>query len=97
MAVFLIGGIEVSIIFFDKNVWVDIIIRILLILLIAFFIEKKIKSSIRGFSYYVENELERFSVTVMIISILFSIGFILNPNVKEQTPYRFFQISMKFF
>lgn len=97
MAVFLIGGIEVSIIFFDKNVWVDIIIRILLILLIAFFIEKKIKSSIRGFSYYVENELERFSVTVMIISILFSIGFILNPNVKEQTPYRLFRISMKFF
>lgn len=97
MAVFLIGGIEVSIIFFDRNVWADIIVRILLILLIAFFIEKMIKSSIRGFGYYVENELDRFSVTVMIISILFGIGFILNPNVKEQTPYRLFQIVMNFF
>lgn len=97
LAVFLIGGIEVSIIFFGRNVWADIITRILLILLIAYFIEKKIKSSIRGFGYYVENELDRFSVTVMIISILFGIGFILNPNVKEQTPYRLFQIVMNFF
>ena len=86
-----------SIIFFGRNVWADIITRILLILLIAYFIEKKIKSSIRGFGYYVENELDRFSVTVMIISILFGIGFILNPNVKEQTPYRLFQIVMNFF
>lgn len=97
LAVFLLGGIEVSVIFFDRNVWVDIITRILLILLMAFFIEKKIKNSIRGFGYYVENELDRFSVTVMIISILFGIGFILNPNIKEQTPYRLFQIAMNFF
>ncbi len=97
LAVFLIGGIEVSIVFFGRNVWADIITRIVLILLIALFIEKKIKSSIRGFGYYVENELDRFSVTVMIISILFGIGFILNPNVREQTPYRLFQIAMNFF
>lgn len=97
LAVFLIGGIEVSVIFFDKNVWADIITRILLILFMALFIEKRIKQSIRGFGDYVENELDKFSVMVLIISILFGIGFILNPNVREQTPYRLFQIIMNFF
>ena len=97
LAVFLIGGIEVSVIFFDKNVWADIITRILLILFMALFIEKRIKQSIRGFGDYVEKELDKFSVMVLIISILFGIGFILNPNVREQTPYRLFQIIMNFF
>lgn len=97
MAVFVIGGIEASIIFFDRNVWADIFVRILLIGILALFTDKKIKAAIRGFSYYVENELDQFSVAVMIISILFGIGFIMNPNVKEQTPYRLFQIVMNFF
>lgn len=97
MAVFLVGGIEVSVIFFNRNVWADIISRILLILLMALFIDRKVKSSIRGFGNYVENELDRFSAAVMIICILFGIGFILNPNIKEQTPYRLFQIVINFF
>lgn len=97
LAVFLIGGIEVSVLFFNRNVWADIITRIILILLMVFFINRKIKDSIRGFGYYVENELDRFSIAVMIISILFGIGFILNPSIKEQTPYRLFQIMMNFF
>lgn len=97
LAVFLIGGIEVSIIFFDRNVWADIVARILLILLMALFIEKRIKKSIRGFGHYVENELDRFSVMVLIISLLFGIGFILNPSIRDQTPYRLFQIVMNFF
>ncbi|MDE6606863.1 MAG: GHKL domain-containing protein [Lachnospiraceae bacterium] len=98
LAVFLIGGIEVAVIFFDGNIWADIVTRVILILLIALFIEKKIKHSIRGFEYYVENELDRFSVTVMIISILFGIIFILNPNIlKDQAPYRLLQIVVNFF
>lgn len=97
LAIFLIGGIEISIIFFDRNVWADIAVRILLILLMALFIEKRIKESIRGFGNYVENELDRFSVMVMIISLLFGIGFILNPNIRERTPYRLFQILVNFF
>ena len=97
LAVFLIGGIEVSILLYDRKVWADIAARSLLILLMAYFIDRKIKDSIRGFGYYVEHELDRFSVSVMIISILFGIGFILNPNVKDQTPYRLFQIVMNFF
>lgn len=96
LAVFVIGGIEIAVIFFHSNVWADIVIRILLISLMAFFIEKKIKKSIQGFGYYVENELDRFSVIVMIICILFGIGFILNPNYREQTPYRLFQIVINF-
>lgn len=97
LAVFLIGGIEVAVLFFDRNVWADIVARIVLILLMAVFIDKKVKGAIRGFGECVENELDRFSVTVMIISILFGIGFILNPNTQEQTPYRLFQILMNFF
>ncbi len=97
LAVFLIGGIEVAVIFFHRNVWVDIIIRILLILFMAVFIDKKIKDSIRKFGDYVEHEMDRFSAAVMIISILFGIGFILNPSIKIQTPYRLFQVIINFF
>lgn len=97
LAVFLIGGIEISVIFFDRNVWADIIVRILLIFLMSVFIERKIKKSIQEFALYVENELDAFSVTVMIISILFGLGFILNPNVKERTLYRLFQFAINFF
>lgn len=97
LAVYLIGGIEISIIFFHRNVWADIAARVFLILVIALFIEKRIKKSIRGFGDYVENELDRFSVMVLIISLLFGIGFILNPKIHDQTPYRLFQILMNFF
>lgn len=97
LAVFLIVGIEVAIIFFHGNLWADIVTRVILIVLIAYFIEKKIKNSIRGFGYYVENELDRFSAAVMLISILFGIGFILNPAIKDQTPYRLFQLMVNFF
>lgn len=97
LAVFLIGGIEVSVLLFHRNVWADIITRMILILVMVLFIDRKIKNSIREFGYYVENELDRFSVAVMIISLLFGIGFILNPNIREQTPYRLYQIMMNFF
>ncbi len=96
LAVFLIGGLEVAIIFFDRNVWADIITRILLILLMTFLIEKKLKGSIRDFSDYVEKEVDKFSVAVMVISILFGIGFILNPNVRDATGYRLYQIVTNF-
>ncbi len=96
LAVFLIGGLEVAMIFFARNIWADIVTRIILILLMAFFIEKKLKSSIKGFGDYVENEVDKFSVAVMVISILFGIGFILNPNIKEATPYRLYQIITNF-
>lgn len=97
LAVFLIGGIEVSVIFFDRNVWADIIVRMILIVVMAYFIDRKIKGPIREFGYYVEQELDRFSVGVMIISILFGIGFILNPHLNDMTPFRLFQVLMNFF
>ena len=96
LAVFLIGGLEVSIIFFDRNVWADIITRVILILLMAVVIEKKLRSTIRGFGDYVEKEVDKFSVAIMIISILFGIGFILNPNLKVATGYRLYQIITNF-
>lgn len=96
MAVFLVGGLEIAIVFFNRNVWADIIIRILIILLMTFLIEKKLKRSIRDFSDYVEKEVDRFSVAVMIVSILFGIGYILNPNICVTTPQRLYQIVDKF-
>lgn len=96
MAVFMIIGIEVSIIFFARNIWIDITARILSIFLMAVFINTKIKSSIRGFGYYVEHEVDRFSVIVMIICILSGIGYVLSQNGLEQTPYRLYQIVLNF-
>lgn len=97
LSVFLIGGIEIAVLFFNRNVWADIVCRMVILGLIAWFINKKLKSTIRGFSGYVENELDRFSVAVMMLSLFFGIGFILNPRVNEQTPYRLMQIAMNFF
>ncbi|MCM1056603.1 MAG: GHKL domain-containing protein [Firmicutes bacterium] len=96
LAVFLVCGLEVSIIFFDRNVWADIITRILLILVMVLFMEKKLKSSMKGFGDYVEKEVDKFSVAAMIICILLGIGFILNANIKEATPFRIYQIVVNF-
>jgi len=96
LAVFMIGGLETAILFFDRNIWVDIVTRVILILLMALILEKKLKSSIRGFGDYVEKEVDKFSVAIMIISILFGIGFILNPNLRDLTPYRLYQIGTNF-
>ncbi len=96
LAAFLIGGLETAIIFFDRNIWADIIMRIILILLMTFFIEKRLKNSIKGFSDYVEREVDKFSVAAMIISILLGIGFILYPNLNVETPHRLYQIAVNF-
>ncbi len=96
LAVFLVGGLEVAIIFFDRNIWADIITRIVLILLMTFFIDKKLKDSLKGFSEYVEKEVDKFSVAVMIICILLGIGFILNPNINQSAPFRLYQIVVNF-
>ncbi len=97
LAVFLIGGIEISVLFFHRNLWADIVARVILILLMAHMIKKYVKNSMRGFNLYVEQELDHFSVMVMILSVLFGIGFIMKPGVLEHTPYRLFQISVNFF
>ncbi len=95
MAAFVIGGLEISIIFFDRNVWADIIARILLFLLMALLLDRYVKESIKGFGDYVENEADHFSVAAMVICILFGIGYILNPTLnKEMTPQRIYQILM---
>ncbi|MCM1540745.1 MAG: GHKL domain-containing protein [Blautia sp.] len=96
LAVFLIGGLETAIIFFNRNVWADIITRILLILLMTLLIERRLKNTIRAFSTYVEKEVDKFSVAFMIISILLGIGFILNPNLRDATPYRIYQVVINF-
>lgn len=93
MAVFVIAGLEISIIFFDRNVWVDIIVRILVISLMMWLLDKYVKKSIQGFGNYIEKEVDRFSVAVMLICLLLGIGYILNPALnREMTPTRIYQI-----
>ena len=97
MAVFVIGGLEVSVLFFDRNVWADIIVRILIIGLSAWLIERYVQKSIQGFGNYIEKETDRFSVAVMIICILLGIGYILNPSLnREMTLARIYQIITNF-
>ena len=97
MAVFLIGGLEISILFFHRNIWADILVRMVLICLIAFLMNKYVKESMQGFGRYVEQEADTFSVTTMILCILFGIGFILNPGLnREVTPHRIYQVVINF-
>ncbi len=93
MSAFVIGGLEISIIFFNRNVWADIISRIVLILVIAFLLDKFVRESMKGFGDYMENEADHFSVAIMVICILLGIGYILNPTLnKEVTPQRLYQV-----
>ncbi|MCM1268378.1 MAG: ATP-binding protein [Bacteroidales bacterium] len=97
LAVFLVGGLEVSILFFERNVWADIITRILLIILIAFLLHKYVRKHMRDFGSYVEKELDQFSVVGMIVCLLFGIGYILNPALnREMTPHRIYLILINF-
>lgn len=98
MSVFVIGGLEVSMLFFDSNIWADIISRILLIFVIRFLLHKYVRESMKGFGDYVEKEADHFSVVAMIICILLGIGYILNPSLsKELTPHRIYQVVTNFF
>lgn len=97
LAVFLIGGIEISVIFFNGDIWADIIVRIIIIITMSYFMNKYLKESIKKFSIYVQEEMDRLSVAIMIISLVFGIGYILNPGRMEHTIYRLFQIIINFF
>lgn len=93
MSVFVIGGLEISIIFFNRNIWADIVSRLGLSLVIAFLLGRYVKGSMKEFGDYVENEADHFSVALMVICILFGIGYILNPTLnREMTPQRIYQI-----
>lgn len=97
MAVFVVGGLEISILFFESNVWADIIARILLIALIIFLLNTYVKESIKGFGDYVEKETDKISVAAMTICILFGIGYILNPGLNNgMTLLRIYQILLNF-
>lgn len=97
MSVFVIGGLEISILFFDRDIWADIVSRVVLIGIIAFLLDKYVRESIQEFGNYVEKEADKFSVVVMMICILLGIGYILNPSLnKEMTPHRLYQFVINF-
>ena len=97
MAVFVISGLETSVLFFDRNIWIDIIVRILLIGLMAWWLNKYVQKSIQGFGDYIEKEADKFSVVIMIICILLGISYILNPALnQEMTSHRIYQMAINF-
>lgn len=97
MSVFVIGGLEISVILFERNIWADIISRIMLILVIAFLLDRYVRKSIKGFGDYVEAEVDKFSIATMVVCILFGIGYILNPTLnREITGPRLYQILTNF-
>lgn len=97
MAVYVIGGLEISILLFDRNIWADIIVRILIIGMLTRLLYKYVRTSMQGFGHYVEQEADTFSIAIMIICILLGIGYILNPGLnKELAPHRMYQIVINF-
>lgn len=97
-AVFLIGGLEISILFFGRNIWADIIARIFLIGVSAWFLNKYVKESVQGFGRYVEQEADNLSIVIMIVCILFGIGYILNPALNKEMPlHRMYQMVTNLF
>ncbi len=97
MGFFVIGGIEISLIFFDGNVWADILARIILVMIIAFGINKYLRDLLRGFGIYLEKELDQFSIIVLIISLFLGIIFVLSPYSEEEMKYRLLRITVNFF
>lgn len=97
MSLYIIASIEVSVFFFGRSVWADIILRIFLILLIAFLFDRYVRESMEGFGNYVEKEADRFSVAAMIICILLGICYIMNPNMnRDMDLSRILQIIVNF-
>lgn len=97
MAIFVIGGVEISVLFFQRNLWADIIARILMIALFVLLINKYVRPSIQGFGRFVEQEADTFSVVSMILCILLGIGYIMNPVLnREMTPHRMYQLLINF-
>lgn len=97
MAVYIIMSIEISVFFFGRNIWADIVMRMLLLLLIAFLLNKYVRKEIGRFGDYVEQETDRVSAVTMIICSLFGIGYIMNPSLNRNMNFsRIFQIATNF-
>lgn len=97
MAVYIIVSIEVPVFFFGRNIWVDIVARVFLLLLFAFLLKKYVGRYMEGFGSYVERETDRVSVVTMILCSLFGIGYIMNPNLNRNMNFsRIFQIVTNF-
>ncbi len=97
MAVFIIGGIEISTIFFHGSVWADIAVRLIILLIMAYVIKKFIRDSLKEFGKYLESEMDRFSVMVLIISLFFGILYVLRPYEQEELRVHLFRVLTNVF
>ena len=97
MGVFMIGGIEISMIFFHGSVWADIAARLIILLTMAYVIKKYIRDSIKGFGMYLEREMDRFSIMVLIVSLFFGILYVLRPYNQEEIREHLFRVLTNLF
>lgn len=81
LTVFQIGGAEISATLFNQNEWVNSLLPIALTLVMAYWIERRMKRFIQGFAHLTESETDRFSLVIMVVSIVFGIAYILHPTV----------------
>lgn len=97
MTVYIVGSIEIAIFFFGHSIWADMFMRLFLLSLFAFLLEKYVRKDMEGFGDYVERETDRVSVITMIICSLFGIGYIMNPSLNRNMNFsRVFQIVTNF-
>lgn len=97
MTVYIVGAIEIAIFFFGHSIWADMIMRLFLLTLFAFLLEKYVRKEMKGFGDYVERETDRVSVITMIICSLSGIGYIMNPSMNRNMNFsRVFQIVTNF-
>ena len=96
-AVFIVGGIEIARVFFDGNIWADVAARILIILVMIYWIRKCMRKMLKGFDSYLETEMDAFSVMILIISLFSGIGIILIQHYVENNGHRLIQLVVNFF
>ncbi|KAI4450257.1 hypothetical protein C823_004790 [Eubacterium plexicaudatum ASF492] len=80
LAICVVLGIDISRLWFDGNRWVDLLIRVIIIVIVILFVTKKFRKSFLYNLDFLREEMDRFSVVTMLISIMAASIIIYWPN-----------------
>ncbi len=70
LAICVVLGIDISRMWFDGNLWVDLLIRIIIISIVLLFVTKKFRRSFLYNLDFLREEMDLFSVVTMLISVM---------------------------
>lgn len=90
-------GIDISRIFFNSNLWADIVIRILVATGILFFIALRVRKPFLDGIDYLREELDWFSAITIVVSILIAALVTYWPRNRTLSFARVFRIILLFF